>query len=198
MLVEKKIVRKNPVHKNGQKGTSVDFQLFLDFMSIQIPITLPTRYHKNIHIKLQFIPKISQIIIQILKSPHHKALPPDKNICKKKNINIKQAHIIQLKIEFSEKLVSGKVVLQKKSKNQTKIKIQISQISFNHFSIIMYKNHKINIPNAQLENISIKAKFCFPKTKVFIVQKLFRNNQVKAVKIQTAIIHSWISVKSKS
>jgi hypothetical protein len=62
----------------------------------------------------------------------------------------------------------------------------------------MYKNHKINIPNAQLENISTKAKSCFPKTKVFIVQKLFRNNQVKAVKIQTAIIHSWISVKSKS
>lgn len=74
---------------------------------------LQTKYHKNIHIILNFIHNINQIIIHILRSHHHKALHQDKTICKKKKINIPKAQIIQLKIVFSDKFVSGKYILYK-------------------------------------------------------------------------------------
>lgn len=72
---------------------------------------LQIRYVANIVWKEKFIQTKSQIIIQILKSPHHKAIPPENKICKKKNIKIQRAQIVQLKKGLFQKNDSGKNIL---------------------------------------------------------------------------------------
>jgi len=97
----------------------------------------------------------NQIIIQILKSPHHKAFHQDRTICRKKNIKIHKAQITQFKTGFSKIFISGKIFLKTNIETQISIRISKSYISFNSFSIMTYNPHKIVIHRIRLEIISI-------------------------------------------
>jgi hypothetical protein len=108
ICVLKSIVKKNHIARNGQKGIWVSnfIQLFLTLLCIinATHIILHTKYVIISHGKLRLIQSISHIIIAILKSHHHIHDHPEINICKKKNVNIANTHVIQSKIAISDKL----------------------------------------------------------------------------------------------
>jgi hypothetical protein len=70
-----------------------------------IQTILHTKYEIIIHINDQDVHKISPIIIAILKSPHHIHFHLDINICKKKNIKIQRAQIIQFMIGICDRFI---------------------------------------------------------------------------------------------
>ena len=89
-------------------------------------------------------PRINHINTAILKSPHHIQAHLEIKICKKKNINIPSAQIIQLSIAMSVKFIQ-KYFLNKIKLIIDIIIINISYISLSHLSIIIYNHIKIAI-----------------------------------------------------